>query len=82
MEILIILLLLMKDEKSKETLSPVISALLKDKNVMSALLSSLAPNESEKTEKPEKAEEKTAPEENGSGEKSEAIEKFLNSYFR
>lgn len=82
MEILIILLLLMKDEKSKEKLSPVISALLRDKDVMNALLSSLGQSEGEKREEAKPREEKTAPEEDGSGEKSEAIEKFLNSYFR
>lgn len=80
MEILIILLLLMRDEKSKESLSPILNALLKNKDVMNAIFSSLSVKEEDKTE--EKGEEKTAPEEDGSGEKSEAIEKFLNSYFR
>lgn len=78
MEILIILLLLMRDEKSKENLSPIVDALLKNKDVMNSLLNSLTKKEEENKEK----DEKTAPEDDGSGEKSEAIEKFLNSYFR
>jgi len=78
MEILIILLLLMRDDKTKEKLSPVLAALLKNKEVLSAVLSSI--NENAPKEAAE--EEKSAPEEDGSGEKSEAIEKFLNSYFK
>lgn len=82
MEILIILLLLMRDEKSKESLSPILNALLKNKDVMNAILNSISAQKEDKAEEKRESEEKTAPEEDGSGEKSEAIEKFLNSYFR
>jgi len=69
----------MKDESSKEKLYPLLSALLQNKDVLNSLLTP-----TEKSEKDE-TKEKAAPsktEEDGSGEKSEAIEKFLNSYFR
>jgi len=81
MEILvIILLILLKSDKNKDNLTPIINALLENKELLSSIMSSAksAPPTPEAEEsKPET--EKAAPEEDG---KTEAIEKFLNSYFR
>lgn len=83
MEFLILaLLLLYKKDGEKDGLTPVITALLENKEVMNALLKALAgaggqsaPTAEQKNSVPEEKE-------NGDGAKAEAIEKFLNGYFK
>jgi len=84
MELLIILLLLARDEKTKESLAPLITNLLQNKDVLNAVLNGLDKKANGEA-KAVREEEKTAPNEESEGGddgKSEAIEKFLNSYFR
>lgn len=83
MEILIIILLiLLKSDGNNDKLTPLITALLENKELLASILGAgkngdVPPSAEEKTDNGEK--EKAAPEESG---KAEAIEKFLNSYFR
>lgn len=75
----------MRDEKTKDSLTPLIANLLQNKDALNAVLGGLTKKESENSDSAERKEEKTASGEapaGGGDGKTEAIEKFLNSYFR
>lgn len=84
MEFLILaLLLLYKKDGEKNSLTPIINALIENKEVMNALIKAVAGAGGEQSAA--SAEQKnSAPEEreNGDGNRAEAIEKFLNGYFK
>lgn len=83
MEFLILaLLLLSKKDGEKNGLAPIINALIENKEVMNALLKAIAENGGQSA--PAAEQKNSAPEEkeNGNGNRAEAIEKFLNGYFK
>lgn len=83
MEILLIILILsLKDDELSKKLTPMIDALINNKELISMLLkSAYKPSEKSEVKKEEKKEEdETPPRENGAA--SEAVSNFLNTYFK